>query len=138
MSESPIAQLLAAFDTLDVEAVAALFASDARILTADGRRGEGLDGVRALIADVSASLSSTAHRITAEWHQGNVWIAEVEADYDVRDWLELKALPRAFVLRDGREGIVELHVYGAHEHPLTEYPTGEQGMRVGGQWMPPL
>ena len=138
MEQSPIAQLLEAIDGLDFDAAAALFADDCRVLTPDGRRAEGMQAVRELLADMRDSLRSTAHRITAQWHQENVWIAEVEATYELKDWLRLTALPRAFVLRDGPEGVIDLRVYGAHERPLSDHPTGEEGMWIGERWMPPL
>ncbi len=67
-----------------------------------------------------------------------MWIAEVDCSYELQDWLQLNALPRAFVLRMGPEGIIDLRAYGAHEQPLTEHRTGEEGMWVGGRWIPPL
>lgn len=138
MDESPIDQLLGAIDKLDVEAVMALSAPDIRILSADGRRAEGTEAVRELLTDFLATLRSTTHRITAHWHQDNVWIAEVEATYELKDWVRTGALPRAFVLRDGPDGFVDLRVYGAHERPLADHRTGEEGMRIGGRWIPPL
>jgi hypothetical protein len=138
LSDSPIEALLDALDRLDVDSVAALTAPDARLLTADGRRAEGRAGVRELIGSFTAELRSTSHRIIAQWHQDDVWIAEVEASYELRDWFQLNALPRAFILHDGPDGISELHVYGAHERPLTEHRTGEEGMWIGDRWIPPL
>jgi SnoaL-like protein len=138
VSESPIERLLEAFDALDIDAVMAQVAPDARLLVADGRRAEGGDAVRDLLTRFMADLRSTAHRITGQWHQDDVWIAEAEADYELRDWLQLTALPRAFILHEGPDGIRELHAYGAHEHPLTEHRTGEEGMRIGDRWIPPL
>jgi hypothetical protein len=138
MDQSPIARLLAALDRLDVDAAMALVAPDGRLLAVDGRRAEVSDAVRDLLADFITKLRSTTHEITAEWHQDDVWIAEVEATYELQDWLQIKALPRAFVLREGPDGFVDLRIYGAHEHPLTEHRTGAEGMRVGGRWIPPL
>src|SRR2546428_11551061 len=138
MSESPIEQLLGAIDKRDVEGAMALMAPNCRLLAVDGRRAEGEAGVRALLTDFVATVRSTTHRITAQWHQDDVWIAEVEATYELTDRLRIGALPRAFVLRDGPDGFVELHVYGAHERQLTEHRTGDEGMRIGGQWIPPL
>ena len=63
---------------------------------------------------------------------------EVEGAYQLQDYLQLKALPRAFVLRVGPDGITDLRAYGAHERPLTDHRTGEEGMWVGGRWVPPL
>lgn len=138
MQESPLEQLLVAVDQLDVEAVTALVGPAPRVLAADGRWAEGTDAVRELLAELFGSLRSASHRITAQWHEDDVWIAEVDADYVLQDWLELKALPRVFIVRSGEGGIVDLRVYGAHEHPLTEHRTGEEGMWVGTRWIPPL
>ena len=138
MEESPLEQLLAAVDALDVEAVMALVGSEPRFLTADGRRASGAGEVRALVTELLAALRSTTHRITAAWHVDDVWIAEVDADYELQDFLELKALPRAFILRTGEGGSADLRVYGAHEHPLTDHRTGEEGMWIGARWVPPL
>jgi hypothetical protein len=138
VEESPLDQLLAAIDALDIEAVMALVGSEPRFLAADGRRAAGAGEVRELVTELLAALRATTHRVTAAWHLDDVWIAEVEADYELQDFLELKALPRAFILRTGEGGIAELHVYGAHEHPLTEHRTGEEGMWIGTRWIPPL
>jgi SnoaL-like domain len=138
LNGSPIEQLLKAIDELDVDAAMALAAPDIRFLMADGRHGEGTTAVRDLISEFVSDLRSTTHRITAQWHQDNVWIAELEASYELRDYLQLKALPRAVVVRVGPDGIADLRVYGAHERPLMEHRTGEEGMWVGGRWVPPL
>lgn len=138
MNESPIDQLLDAIDKLDVEAVMALVAPDGRLLTADGRRAAGREAVRELLTEFLSGLRTATHRITAQWHQDNVWIAEVQASYELIDRLRLTDLPRAFVLHDGADGFAELHVYGAHERPLADHRTGEEGMWVGERWIPPL
>jgi hypothetical protein len=136
--ESPLEQLLAAIDALDIEAVMALVGSEPRFLAADGRRASGAKEVRELVTELLSALRSTTHRITAAWHVDDVWIAEVDADYELQDFLELKALPRVFILRTGEGGIADLRAYGAHEHPLTEHRTGEEGMWIGTRWVPPL
>jgi len=138
VTDSPIDQLLSAIDRLDREAVMALMGPDCRMLTVDGRRAEGTAAVRELITDFLATVRSTTHRVTGQWHQDNVWIAEVEATYELKDSLETSTLPRAFVARQGPDGLVDLHVYGAHERPLVDHRTGQEGIRIGGLWMPPL
>jgi SnoaL-like domain len=138
VSPSPIERLLAAVDRLDLEAVLTFFAPDARLLTADGRRAEGSEAVRGLLSDLLGELRATTHRITAQWHPDEVWIAEVEASYELQDRMRLNALPRAFVLRQGPDGIVDLRVYGAHERLLSDHGAGEGGIRVGERWIPPL
>ena len=138
MTESPIEQVLEALDRLELEDTMALMAPDVRVLAADGRRAEGTEAVGQLFAEFLGQLRSTTHRITAQWNEEDVWIAEVDASYELRDWLALNALPRAFIVRAGPDGISELRVYGAHEHRLSEHRTGEEGMRIGGRWVPPL
>jgi hypothetical protein len=138
MTPSPIEQLLDAIDRLDLDGLMALMAPNPRVLVADGRRAEGTDAVRRLLVDFLGQLRSTTHRITGQWHEGEIWIAEVDATYELPDWLQLNGLPRAFVVRAGPDGISELRAYGAHEQRLSHSPTGEEGMWVGGRWVPPL
>jgi hypothetical protein len=136
--ESPIEQFLGAIDAFDVEASMALMAPDCRLLTADGQRAEGTAAVHELLTEFVAAMRTMTHTVTAQWHQDNVWIAEVEGTYELKDRLKMDAVPRALVVRDGPQGIVEVHAYGAHERPLTEHRTGEEGMRIGGRWIPSL
>jgi hypothetical protein len=116
----------------------ALATSDIRFLVVDGRRAEGAEAVRAILTSFLGELRSTTHRVTSEWHVDDVWIAEVEADYELRDYLQLRALPRVFVVRTSAEGITDVRAYGAHERQLTEHRTAEEGMWIGDRWIPPL
>jgi hypothetical protein len=133
---SPLEQLLGAIDRLDFDAAAAMLSPGARLLIVDGRRADGRDAARELIADFMAQVRSTTHTITAQWHQDNVWIAESDADYVLKDWLELARLPRVFIARTASDGISDLRVYGAREGPLENDPAG--GLLIGGRWIPPL
>jgi len=138
VSESPIDRLVAALDKFDVEAAMALMAPDCRLLTVDGRHAEGAEAMRALLEDFLSMLRSTTHRITAQWHEENVWIAEVDADYELKDRLRITSLPRAFVVRDGAAGVTDVRVYGAHERRLADHATGDEGIHIGGRWIPSL
>ena len=71
------------------------------------------------------------------WVDG-LTFAEVLADYELQDWLQIKALPRAFVLRTSSDGIYDVRVYGAHEQPLSGRPTDDEAYRVGGRLVLPL
>jgi len=137
-SESPLHVFLRAVDDLDADAVLAVMASDCRLLTADGSRAAGTEAVRALLGGFLATLHSTTHRVTAEWHVDGVWIAEVDAGYEFKDRLAIGSLPRAFVARGGPDGLSDVRVYGAHEHRLDDEDRGEQGLMFAGHWMPPL
>jgi hypothetical protein len=138
VNDSPIERLLAAVDSLDVEAAMALVAPTCRMLAVDGTRADESGAIRELLSGFFATLRSMSHHITAQWHVDDVWIAEVDGSYELMDWLQLNGLPRAFVVRNGPDGFVDLRVYGAHEHPLTDHRTGEEGMRIGERWVPPL
>jgi hypothetical protein len=138
VNESPIEALLDAIDKFDADAAMALVSPDCRLLAVDGRRAAGADEVREFFTDFFSELRSMTHRITAQWHPADVWIAEVEADYELRDFLQIKALPRVLVLRVGPGGVDDIRMYGAHEHQITEHRTGEEGMWVGNRWIPPL
>jgi hypothetical protein len=135
---SPLDRLLTALDELDADAAAALFAPDGRLLTVDGRRAEGIEAIRALLSDFLGQLRSTTHVTTARWQQDDVWIAEVDASYELRDWLKLTDLPRVFVLRNGPEGCADLRAYGAHERALASHESDADLLPVGGLWLPPL
>jgi hypothetical protein len=90
------------------------------------------------MAEFLGQLRATAHTITAQWHEDDAWIAEVEATYELKDRTRLAAMPRAFILRVGPAGWTDLRVYGAHERPLAESRARDEGMRIGGHWIPPL
>jgi ketosteroid isomerase-like protein len=137
VTQSPLEELLTALDRLDADGAVALLAPDVRMLMVDGRRAHGTDQAREVLASFMAQLRSTGHQVTAQWHLDDTWIAEVESTYELRDYLQLK-LPRAFVLRANTTGIFEMHVYGAHEQALAEHRTGEEGLWIGGRWIPPL
>lgn len=134
----PLSQWLDAIDRLDADAAVSALAPDVRLLTADGRQADGAREAGALMAAFLSRLSSVSHEITAQWHVDDVWIAEVEATYELTDHYRTGRLPRVVIVRAGPEGVTELRVYGAHERPLTEHLTGEEGMWVGGRWIPPL
>jgi len=138
VSDSPIAQLLEAVDRLDAEAVSGQMSPEGSFQTVDGRRASGREQVRALLSDFLGALRSTKHVITAEWHFDDAWIAEVTASYELQDYLQVNDVPRVFVLRMASDGIGDLRAYGAHERPLSDHRTGEEGMWVGTRWIPPL
>jgi hypothetical protein len=138
MADSPIQELLDAVDTLDVDQVMALTAPSPQILIADGRRAQGSDRVRALLGELLATLRVARHQVTAEWRQQDVWIAEVDASYELRDGTQTATLPRAVIGRFGPDGVSELHIYGAHEHPLEDDEGSQRGLVLGGRWIPPL
>ncbi|MEA2144824.1 MAG: hypothetical protein QOG59_411 [Solirubrobacteraceae bacterium] len=138
MDASPLSQWLEAIDRLDADAAGSMLAPDVHLLTADGQQARGASAVGELTADFISRLRSVSHQVSAQWHIDDVWIAEVEVTYELTDHFQTGRLPRVVIVRAAPAGITELRVYGAHERPLTEHPTGEEGMWVGGRWVPPL
>jgi len=136
-SESPVETLLKALDRLDVDAAVALAAPDVHLLVADGRQAEGRDAVRGLLEEFLGVLSSSTHQVIDQWHAGDAWIAVVDASYELLTRTRLGVFERAFILREGPAGLVDLRVYGAHEHQLGELEQRPE-MRIGGRWIPPL
>jgi hypothetical protein len=138
MTNSPLVALVAALGQRDLDAALGLCSPACRLATADGRRAEGRAGVRSLLASFLAEVRSATYAVTAQWHQDNVWFAEVLATYEMQDWLRLESLPRAFVVRTDGAGICDVRVYGAHERRLTDHRSGEESYRLGGQLLLPL
>jgi hypothetical protein len=135
--ESPIAQLLSTVDKLDIDAAVGLCTPDCHFAAVDGRSADGRENVHRLLEEFTSTLRSTAHRIAEEWHQNDVWIAEVLADYELRDWLRIEGLPRAFFVRVTTDGIADVRVYGAREQPLGD--VGDDKLaRLGGRPVLPL
>jgi hypothetical protein len=65
-------------------------------------------------------------------------MAELEAEYELRNWLRIDGVPRALFLRRTGEGITDARFYGAHERPIMEDGGDPEMMRLGGRWIPPL
>ena len=136
---SPVTSSLEAIDSLDVDAFVSLFAPRGRLLSVDGRVANGTEEVRAAISSFVSDLRSTSHQVTAEWHpEPEVWIAELDATYELNNYTELGPYARAVVLRAGEEGIDELRIYGLHELPLTASAHPYQEVFGSGRWLPTL
>jgi SnoaL-like domain len=135
VERSPLVEFLQAVDTLDSEAVLALCAPDCTLTFVDGRHAEDRPALTRLLTDFLASLRSTSHEITAQWHQDDVWIAEVAASYELRDYLRLERLRRVFIIRTGPDGIRDVRAYGANERQLGDR---QEPIRIGGRLILPL
>jgi hypothetical protein len=135
---SPLSKVLDTLDTLDVDSVIALFAPDGQLLRTDGRLADGVDEVRKSVADFVAPLRSTTHSVKAEWHpEDGVWIAELDATYELKDGERHTPYQRVAILRTGENGITALHFYGTHEVPLTSHRPYQE-VRAGSHWLPTL
>ncbi len=139
MPESPVAAALAAIDALDVDAFSSMFAPDGRLMTTDGRVANDNQQVRHLITEFVGDLRATAHHVTAEWHpEADLWIAELDATYELTNYAQLGPFSRAMFLREDSEGIQDLRFYGLHERPLTDSTRAFQEVYGSGRWLPTL
>lgn len=141
--DSPLELFLRAFDRLDADACAALFANGGRLRYVDGRVDEGVAAVRERLCEYFADLSSTAHTLREHWHEDGVWIGEIEASYVLADHSLLGPVSKVFIVRMAPDGIKDLRVYAAvepsfHETRVRHERERDRGMTVGGHWVPPL
>jgi hypothetical protein len=138
MPDSPLSVLLDKLDELDVDSVISQLAPGGDLLRTDGRVADGIDQVRESLNEFVAPLRATTHSITAEWHpEEGVWIAELDAGYELRDGERHGPYKRVAVLRTGEGGITSLHFYGSHELPLTSHLPYRE-VRAGTHWLPTL
>jgi len=139
MPDSPITAVLRALDALDVAACVALFAPDGKLLTTDGRTATGVEQVGAVLSDFMSALRGTTHAVSSEWAvEDGVFVAEMVAHYELRDFGRHGPYPRAIVLRHGPGGITDLRFYGSHELPLATSTHPYQDVYAAGHWMPTL
>ena len=138
MEASPLTRWLEAMEALDADAATSVLAPDVSLLMADGSRVHDHAGAVHLIQGFIGQLHSVSYEVLAQWHVDDTWIVEALATYELTDHYRTAALPRAVFARVGPDGISELRLYGAHEHALSDHRSGEEGMWVGGRWVPPL
>jgi ketosteroid isomerase-like protein len=135
---SPISAVLDALDALDIDAMAAQFSPQVRLLRTDGRAASGIEAVRDALSEFVSELRATTHSTTAEWHpEDGVWIAELDATYELRDGERHGPYRRAVVLRANDQGITDLRFYGSHELPLTAHRPYQE-VRAGTHLLPTL
>ena len=142
-ASSPLERFLRAFDRLDADACAAMFAADGRLRFADGGAEEGITAVRERLRDYFADLRATEHVLGERWHFERVWIGEVEATYTLADDSRSGPVSKVFVMRMRDGAIQDLRVYAAgepsfHEAVIRHERDRIRGLLVGGRWMPPL
>jgi hypothetical protein len=131
--------VLAAIDALDIDAFTSMFASNGRLMSADGRAANDKQAVRHLISEFVADLRATTHTVTSEWHpEPDLWISELDATYELTNYAQLGPYARAMFLRQGPDGIQDLRFYGLHERPLTDSTRAYQEVYGSGRWLPTL
>lgn len=131
--------VLRAIDSLDLDGAVALFAPDGSLTSVYGDTAAGREQVQAVLGVFLRALRTAHHDVTSEWNpESGVWIAEMSANYELSDYSRRGPFQRVMILRAGDAGIEQLHIYGAHELPLTE--DGRPYREVHGPhgWLPTL
>ncbi|MDT5329527.1 MAG: hypothetical protein QOF31_824 [Mycobacterium sp.] len=72
-------------DAMDISAVVALFATDARVVFGNGQPMVGVDEIRAGTTAFYDTIAGLHHAIVNEWNFGNDTIVELKVTYDRKD-----------------------------------------------------
>lgn len=138
MADSPISDVLDALRSLDAGSAVKLFASGGRLLMTTGRSARGVDDIREALAGFMGPLRATTYAVSASWHpDDDVWIAEFDAHYELKDGERHGPYPRVMVIRGDEGAISDLRIYGSHELPLTSHATYRE-VSTGTRWLPTL
>ena len=124
---------------LDLDGLVAMFAPDGTLTTVFGETASGRERVRDVLGPFLRGLRGARHDVTSEWNpQSGVWIAEMTANYELSDYSRRGPFLRVMILRASDAGIEQLHIYGAHELPLSEDGRAYTEVRGAHGWLPTL
>lgn len=139
MNQSPVRRVLDAIDALDLDAASVLFTDDVQLMTVYGAEGIGVAQARAVLAELLGELRATHHDIVSEWNpEAGVWIAEVTATYELKDFSQRGPFHRVIIARERTNLISQLRMYGSHELPLSESESAYREVRGPHGWLPTL
>jgi hypothetical protein len=77
--------LFTTVDSMDVAAIASLFATDSRVVFGNGQPLVGIDEIRAGITAFYDTIAGLRHEIVNEWNVGEDAIVEFKVSYDRKD-----------------------------------------------------
>jgi ketosteroid isomerase-like protein len=81
----PTRSFFATVDTMDVAAIAPLFADNARVVFGNGQPMVGIDEFRSGLTAFYATIAGLQHDIVNEWNVGDETIFELQVTYDRTD-----------------------------------------------------
>jgi ketosteroid isomerase-like protein len=81
----PTRSFFATVDTMDVAAIAPLFADNARVVFGNGQPMVGIDEFRSGLTAFYATIAGLHHDIVNEWNVGDETIFELQVTYDRTD-----------------------------------------------------
>ena len=98
--------LFATVDSMDVAAIAALFATDSRVVFGNGQPLVGIDEIRAGITAFYDTIAGLRHGIVNEWNVGDDAIVEFKVSYDRKDGHEV-AIPCVTIVHTNAAGKID-------------------------------
>jgi limonene-1,2-epoxide hydrolase len=78
-------EIFATVDSMDVAAIASLFAAGSRVVFGNGQPMVGIDEIRAGITAFYDTIAGLHHEVVNEWNVGNDAIVEFKVSYDRKD-----------------------------------------------------
>jgi ketosteroid isomerase-like protein len=78
-------KFFAMVDTMDVAAVASLFAEDGRVVFGNSQPMVGIDEIRSGITAFFATIAGLHHEVVNEWNVGDDAIFELTVTYERKD-----------------------------------------------------
>jgi ketosteroid isomerase-like protein len=98
--------LFATVDSMDVAAIAALFAAGSRVVFGNGQPLVGIDEIRAAITAFYDTIAGLRHGIVNEWNVGDDAIVEFKVSYDRKDGQEV-AIPCVTIFHTNAAGKID-------------------------------
>jgi limonene-1,2-epoxide hydrolase len=77
--------LFATVDSMDVAAVAVLFAEDGQVVFGNGQSMVGIEEIRAGVTAFFDTIAGLHHEIVNDWNVGDDTIVELRVTYDRKD-----------------------------------------------------
>jgi ketosteroid isomerase-like protein len=98
--------LFATVDSMDVAAIASLFAADSRVVFGNGQPLVGIDEIRAGITVFYDTIAGLRHEIVNEWNVGDDAIVEFNVSYDRKDGQQV-TIPCVTIFHTDAAGKIE-------------------------------
>ncbi|MDT5246449.1 MAG: hypothetical protein QOD36_3825 [Mycobacterium sp.] len=98
-------------DAMDISAVVALFATDARVVFGNGQPMVGVDEIRTGTTAFFATIAGLHHEVVNEWNFGNDTIVELKVTYDRKDGQQVTIPCVTIFHTDAADKIDDYRVY---------------------------
>jgi ketosteroid isomerase-like protein len=102
----PTRSFFATVDTMDVAAIAPLFADNARVVFGNGQPMVGIDEFRSGLTAFYATIAGLHHDIVNEWNVGDEAIFELQVTYDRTDGQQV-TIPCVTIFRTDDAGEID-------------------------------